>query len=42
MQNIYAGLYYPMIVAAVTFVIGSLVLKETHGTKIWDEVGGMK
>jgi MFS family permease len=36
--NIYAGLYYPMIVAAVTFVIGSLLLKETHGVKIWDEV----
>jgi hypothetical protein len=40
--NIYAGLYYPMIVASVTFVIGNLVLKETHGTKIWDEVGGMR
>src|SRR5215475_2192675 len=40
--NIYAGLYYPMIVAAVTFVIGSLLLKETHGTRIWDEVGGVK
>jgi MFS family permease len=38
-QNIYAGLYYPMVVASVTFVVGSLVLKETHGTKIWDEVG---
>jgi len=38
-QNIYAGVYYPMIVASVTFVVGSLVLKETHGTKIWDEVG---
>jgi MFS family permease len=38
-QNIYAGLYYPMIVASVTFVVGSLVLKETRGTKIWDEVG---
>lgn len=37
--NIYAGLYYPMIVASVTFVVGSLFLKETHGTKIWDEVG---
>ena len=36
-QNIYAGLYYPMIVASLTFVVGSLVLKETHGTKIWDE-----
>jgi MFS family permease len=38
--NIYAGLYYPMIVAGITFVIGSLLLKETHGVKIWDEVGG--
>jgi len=25
-------------VAALTFVVGSLLLKETHGTKIWDEV----
>jgi MFS family permease len=40
--NILAGLYYPMIVASITFVVGSLFLKETHGTKIWDEVGGMK
>jgi hypothetical protein len=29
-----------MIVASITFVLGSLLLKETHGTKIWDEVGG--
>lgn len=41
-HNIYAGLYYPMIVASITFVVGGLLLKETHGTKIWDEVGGMK
>ena len=41
-HNIYAGLYYPMAVASLTFVVGSLLLKETHGTKIWDEVGGMK
>jgi hypothetical protein len=27
-----------MIVASITFVVGSLILKETHGTKIWDEV----
>ena len=40
--NIYAGLYYPMIVAGITLVIGSLFLRETHGTKIWDEVGGMR
>jgi MFS family permease len=41
-HNIYAGLYYPMIVASITLVVGSLFLKETHGHKIWDEVGGMK
>jgi MFS family permease len=35
--NIYAGLCYPMIVAAITLVTGSLLLKETHGTLIWDE-----
>ncbi len=40
--NILAGLYYPMIVASMTFVVGSLLLKETHGHKIWDEVGGMR
>lgn len=34
--NIYAGLYYPMIVAAITLVAGSLLLKETHGTLIWE------
>lgn len=37
--NIYAGLWYPMTVAAMTFVVGSIVLKETHGHRIWDEVG---
>jgi hypothetical protein len=37
--NIYAGLYYPMIIAGVTFVVGSLLLRETRGHKIWDEVG---
>ncbi|MEO7658310.1 MAG: MFS transporter [Pyrinomonadaceae bacterium] len=36
--NIYAGLYYPMIIAAITFVVGSIFLKETRGHKIWDEV----
>lgn len=38
--NIYAGLYYPMIVASMTFIVGSLLLRETHGTRVWDEVGG--
>jgi MFS family permease len=36
--KIYAGLYYPMAVAGLTFVVGSLALPETHGTRIWDEV----
>jgi MFS family permease len=36
--NIYAGLYYPMIVAGVTFIIGAIFLKETHGHRIWEEV----
>jgi MFS family permease len=38
--NIYAGLYYPIIVAGITLVFGSLFLRETHGTKIWSEVEG--
>jgi len=38
--NIYAGLYYPMIVAGLTFIVGSLFLKDTRGVKIWDEVSG--
>lgn len=38
--NIYAGLYYPIAVAALTFVVGSLVLRETHHNGIWDEVDG--
>jgi MFS family permease len=36
--NIYAGLYYPIVVALVTFVVGSFLLKETHSTLIWNEV----
>ena len=36
--NIYAGLYYPIAVASLTFVVGSLLLKETHSVLIWDEV----
>jgi MHS family proline/betaine transporter-like MFS transporter len=37
-KNLYAGLYYPIIVASITFVVGSFLLKETHATKIWDEL----
>ncbi len=36
--NIYAGLAYPIIVALLTFVVGSLFLKESHTRRIWDEV----
>jgi MFS family permease len=35
--NIYAGLYYPVTVAVITFIVGSVFLKETHHHKIWDE-----
>jgi len=38
--NIYAGLIYPVVVALLTFVVGSLFLKESHTHRIWDEVGG--
>jgi MFS family permease len=36
--NIYAGLYYPIAVAGLTFVVGSFLLKETHNALIWTEV----
>jgi len=37
--DIYAGLYYPMVVAGITFVVGSLLLRESRDVKIWEEVG---
>ena len=36
--NIYAGLYYPIAVAAATFIIGSILLRETHSVLIWKEM----
>jgi len=36
--NIYAGLWYPVIVAGITFVVGTLLLRETKQVKIWDEL----
>ncbi len=36
--NIYAGLYYPIVVASLTFVVGSLLLEESHNVLIWREV----
>jgi len=36
--NIYAGLAYPILVALLTFVVGSLYLKESYTHRIWDEI----
>lgn len=36
--NIYAGLYYPIGIAAVTFVVGTILLRETHSVLIWGEL----
>src|SRR5262245_33769548 len=36
--NIYAGLWFPVIEAGITFIVGTLLLRETQQVKIWDEV----
>ncbi|MBX3244208.1 MAG: MHS family MFS transporter [Acidobacteria bacterium] len=36
--NIYAGLFYPMVIAGLTFIVGAIFLKETHGHRIWEEI----
>ena len=36
--DIYAGLYYPIIIASLTFIVGSIMLKETKHIQIWQEV----
>jgi MFS family permease len=36
--NIYAGLYYPIAVAGLTVIVGSLLLRETRHVRIWHEV----
>src|SRR5438046_10156435 len=36
--NIYAGLWYPISVAVITFVVGSLFLRESYQTRIWGGV----
>ena len=41
-KNIYAGLYYPIAIAAITFVVGSLTMKETRDVRIWDELEAMR
>ena len=36
--NPFDGLYYPIGVAALTFIVGSIFLKETVHNKIWTEI----
>jgi len=36
--NIYAGLIYPIAVATITLIVGSIFLKETKHVRIWDEL----
>jgi len=36
--NKYAGLYFPIAVASLTFIVGSVLLRETRHQSIWHEV----
>jgi MFS family permease len=36
--NIYGGLYYPIAIAGITFIVGSLLLRDTRDVRIWDEM----
>jgi MFS family permease len=36
--NKFAGLYFPISVAALTFIVGGLLLTETKQVSIWDEI----
>jgi MFS family permease len=36
--NIYAGLAFPIVVALVTVVVGSIMLRDRHNESIWAEV----
>ena len=40
--NPFDGLYYPIGIAALTFVVGSFLLHDNRNVKIWEEVGGKK
>jgi hypothetical protein len=35
--NIYSGLWYPIIVAGVTFVVGLLFVKETKDSLVYEQ-----
>jgi MFS family permease len=34
------AIIYPIAIAAMSFVIGAIFIRETRGVRIWDEVGG--
>ncbi len=36
--NIYAGLAFPIVVALITFAVGSIMLRDQHNESIWAEV----
>jgi MFS family permease len=36
--NIYAGLAFPIVVALITVVVGSIMLRDQHNESIWAEV----
>jgi hypothetical protein len=36
----FAGLWYPIVVAVMSVIIGGLWIRETKDVRIWDEVGG--
>lgn len=36
--NPFDGLYYPITIAAITFVVGTIALHDTRNVKIWHEV----
>ena len=36
--NIYAGLAFPIVVALITVVVGSIFLRDQHNESIWAEV----
>jgi MFS family permease len=41
-KSLYWGLAYPITIAAITFIVGSLTLKETRDVRIWDELESLR
>ena len=36
----FAGLWYPIVVAVMSVIVGGIAIRETKNVRIWDEVGG--